>query len=103
MDISKFKRVKRNLIQSKKITLTFDCDLDGIGSSAVLVGGTDFIDAGIFSDSLEQIQSTETEVINSSEPATHLQGLAVVEPLHLHGRVGVRFETALYMSALALP
>lgn len=72
---------------------------DGLSQS---IAGTARVGTRVLRVRVHDVKSHEPEGVGLGEARSSLDGHVVVEPLHLHGGVGDRDQTALKVRALAL-
>lgn len=82
--------------------LTFHVEIDRALRRSQSIGCLAGVGARILRVYREHVQRGEPEVTSGSVPVTGGQWFPVMEPLHLHGWVGVGLDAALIVCALAL-
>ena len=68
---------------------TADWTFDGVWSQ--LVGGSAFVDTGVFSEAVQDVQNDNSEVVEGPEPVTSWQRFAVFEPFDLEENFNLNY------------
>lgn len=82
------------------LLLTFHIKIDRALGRSQFIGGLASIRARVLSIYGQHVQRRESKVAGGSIPVTGGQWFAIVEPLHLHVRVGIRLYATLIVCAL---